>query len=177
MGDLGYNKKMINFNDINWLTPGVKLDRIEKGLEGKSVCILIDNITVHVIHVDLDFKEMLFSSKDFLDGGIISEEDNKFLIKIIKEDNLFHPKLQSLASVLHQNPQIIARELSRSMGFDSKQTKTILKNQNTKTIQDYFEEIIINGNKNNSYNSVFNSLWYGTFKTRLLIASLQTETF
>ena len=87
MGDLGYNKKMINFNDINWLTPGIKLDRVEKGLEGRSVCILIDNITVHIIHVDLHFKEMLYSATEFLDGGIINEENDEFLIKITKQDN------------------------------------------------------------------------------------------
>lgn len=103
---------MINFNDINWLTPGVKLDRIEKGITGKSVCILMDNITVHIIHVDLDFKKMLCSATDFVDGGVVNENSDEFLIKITKEDGLVEDFIcnEMLYSLLLSNPSFATIE-------------------------------------------------------------------
>lgn len=109
---MGYNKKMINFNDINWLMPGIKLDRIEKGITGKSVCILIDNVTVHIIHVDLDFKEMLCSATEFVDGGIINEENDEFVIKITKEDKSIEDLVcnEMLYSLLLSDPKFATIE-------------------------------------------------------------------
>jgi hypothetical protein len=79
---------MINFNDISWAYPGIKEDRVKKDLKGKSVCILIDNVTAHIIHVDIDFQEFLYSITDFEDGGCINEEEEIFCIKLIKDEKV-----------------------------------------------------------------------------------------
>jgi asparagine synthase (glutamine-hydrolysing) len=83
-----------------------------------------------------------------------------------QNNKIKNSKYQSLQGVLQQNPTIIAKELSRSMGFNPQEVHLLLKGKNTKNAQDYFEDVLVEGQKN--YNTIFKSLWFGTFKTRLL---------
>jgi hypothetical protein len=103
---------MINFNDVNWLHPGIKADRVERDIRGKSLCILIDNITAHIIHVDIDFQEFLYSITDFEDGGCINEEEDIFCIKLIKDGQVIEELYcyEMLYALLLSNPKFATIE-------------------------------------------------------------------
>lgn len=72
---------MIYLNDCLWTYPGIKKDRVERGLQGESLCVIIDSLVVHILPIDKDLSDKIKSSV-FSDGG---EINGQFYVNLISE--------------------------------------------------------------------------------------------
>jgi hypothetical protein len=62
---------MILIDHVNWNTPGIKKDRMEKGVLGSALAFVIDDELVEVLPVDQMFAELLINAKSFEDTGVV----------------------------------------------------------------------------------------------------------
>lgn len=75
---------MINLNDCLWTKPGIKQDRIDRGLQGESLCIIIDSVVVHILPIDKDLSDKI-KNAEFSDGGIIGDQ---FCVNLIFDNGI-----------------------------------------------------------------------------------------
>lgn len=73
---------MIVLKDITWTTPGVKADRLEKGLLGESLCLLINSVVVHILPIDQDVSTFIITADSFIDYG---PYEDLFLVGIVND--------------------------------------------------------------------------------------------
>jgi hypothetical protein len=79
---------MIDLNDINWNMPGVKQSRLDNGILGEALTLIIDSKVVSVLCIDKDFSDILCSATGFEE---VNYNDNFFYVKVItsSEEHLF----------------------------------------------------------------------------------------
>jgi hypothetical protein len=75
---------MILIDDVCWSTPGLKKDRLEKGLLGKALAFVIDDELVETIPLDSDFADILLNATNFKESDIQpTEGSNLYAVDII----------------------------------------------------------------------------------------------
>ncbi len=66
---------MIDLNDINWNNPGVKQSKIDIGISGEALTLIIDSKVVSVLCIDKSFSDILCSAIDFQE---VESDSNEF---------------------------------------------------------------------------------------------------
>jgi len=81
---------MIFIDHVNWSVPGIKKDRIEKGVSGAALAFVIDNELVEVLPVDQMFAELLMNATSFEDTNVVTNGlygvnimNNKIIIDVL----------------------------------------------------------------------------------------------
>lgn len=77
---------MIIFNDINWLYPGVKLDRVNRNMLAASIALIIDSEIVKIIIIDKEYMDLFVKAQRFEESQFpINIDKGLYPVKIIKE--------------------------------------------------------------------------------------------
>lgn len=99
---------MININDVNWNTPGLKQDRMNKGLLGQALAFVIDEEMVESLPLDMNFAEMLISATDFKESLNADESKNIFIVDIINNGSIIESLMcdEKLYAILLSSPKI-----------------------------------------------------------------------
>ena len=65
---------MLIFNDINWLKPGVKEDRISRDMYAKSIALVIDSQIVKIIIIDEEYLDFFINAVGFEESPYQTDE-------------------------------------------------------------------------------------------------------
>jgi len=77
---------MILIDDVCWNTPGLKKDRIEKGLSGKALAFVIEDELVDTLPLDADFADILLNATIFKESDIQPiEGSNLYAVDIMND--------------------------------------------------------------------------------------------
>jgi len=101
---------MIIFNDINWLYPGVKLDRVNRGMFAASLALVIDSQIVRIIIIDKEYKDLFVNAQKFEESNLpVYKDRNLYPVKIIKESGEEEVLVcdEMLYAILLSDPKII----------------------------------------------------------------------
>lgn len=100
---------MLNFNSINWLFPGIKFDRVEKGMLAKSIALVIDNIIVKIIIIDEEYASMFLNAKLFKESIYPNDlEKEAYVVDIVDQNDHVEHLIcdEMLYSILLSEPSI-----------------------------------------------------------------------
>jgi hypothetical protein len=97
---------MIFIDHVNWNTPGVKKDRMEKGILGSALAFIIEDEMVESLPVDKMFAELLINATSFEDTGIIN--NNLYGINIMNNKTIIDTLVcqEKLWAILLSNPKM-----------------------------------------------------------------------
>lgn len=100
---------MINIKEIDWSEPGVKLNRIQNGIEGKPIAFVVGSEVAYTLPTDKWFSDLLLSIDTFLENIDYPAQEGVYMVDLIKDgvvlDQLVCDEL--LYSILLSDPKII----------------------------------------------------------------------
>ena len=88
---------MIDLNDINWNNPGVKQSKIDIGITGEALTLIIDSKVVSVLCIDKSFSDILCSAIDFQE---VESDSNEFYVNVITSDNEYLFKCDEMTQAI-----------------------------------------------------------------------------
>lgn len=100
---------MIIYSEVNWSTPGIKQDRVQKGVKmGRPVAFIIGDTVVETFSTDIEFADFLETIDEFKDSLEYSSEDI-FAVDLIKNGNVIDTLIcpEKIRSILLSDPTIV----------------------------------------------------------------------
>ena len=99
---------MIIYSKVDWSHPGIKQDRVEKGIEGMPVAYVIDSEVVLTSPVDKTFAELLSSATNFVESKE-QPTDGSFSVDIYKNDIFIDTLIcgEMVYAILLSDPTIV----------------------------------------------------------------------
>jgi hypothetical protein len=100
---------MILIDDVCWNTPGIKRDRINRGMLGKAICFVLDDEMVDSIPLDEWFGNALLEATEFKESRIQPNNGSNLYSVDIMNDKIIIETLvcgEMLYSILLSEPFI-----------------------------------------------------------------------
>jgi len=95
-------------DDIDWSLPGVKVKKMEEGINGSPIALVIGEEVALTMAVDKEFADLLISADSFEDDPESDESQSKYIVSINHSNNVTKFRCTEMVyAILLSNPNVL----------------------------------------------------------------------
>lgn len=95
-------------DDIDWSLPGIKAKKMEEGILGSPIALIIENEVALTMAVDKEFADILISANNFQEDIDSDEQNGIYIVTFNNNDNLFKFRCTEMVyAILLSSPLIL----------------------------------------------------------------------